>query len=181
MKETLEFKSISSNKELVSNSTYKYIMDNFSKEEINNIYVTKINPDYMDGISLFNHYDITNKLGVNCLICECRRNSDIKYAALLVPTGYKYNMSKVVRKHVNARVVSVANLDYVIENTNMEYGSINPFGLPESWKVLIDPKVLKSDYIICGSGLKISKLSLPSKYLLKIKNSELLDNLAIEG
>ena len=181
MKETLDFIEVVNNKDLVSKPTYKYIMDNFTEEEINNFFVARINPEYMDGISLFNHYRINDKLGVNCLICECRRNADVKYVALLVPTGYKYNMSSVVRKHVNARVVSVANLDYVLESTGMEYGSINPLGLPDNWKVLIDPKVLNSEYIICGSGLKTSKISFPSKYLLRIKNSELLENLAKEG
>ena len=62
----------------------------------------------------------------------------------------------------------------------MEYRSINPIGLPEEWKVFIEPNVLEVERIICGSGLQNSKISLPSKYLLKLSNVELLDNLAKE-
>ena len=62
----------------------------------------------------------------------------------------------------------------------MEYGSINPIGLPFDWKIFVDPKVMEVERIICGSGLQISKLSLPSKYLLKICNAEILENLAKE-
>ena len=60
----------------------------------------------------------------------------------------------------------------------MEYGSINPLGLPENIKILYDPLVLKEKFIICGSGLQNSKIMLPSKYIEKLPNSMRLDNLA---
>lgn len=180
MKETLDFKKVIENKELVSEVTYNYINKFFSKEEKDNILVAEINSEFMDGIKLFGKYNLEGKMGVNCLICECKRGENIVYAALLVPTGCKYNMSTTVRKHTNSRVVSVAPLDYVIKKTNMEYGSINPIGLPDNFKIFIDSKVLESEIIVCGSGLKKSKLSLPSSYLLKLNNSEVLENLAKE-
>ena len=58
----------------------------------------------------------------------------------------------------------------------MKYGSINPIGLPSEFKIFIVPIVLKKETIICGSGLKTSKISLPSKYLLKLYNVEILEN-----
>lgn len=176
----LEFKKVIENKNLVSESTYKCIENIFSEEEKNDILVAEINPEYMDGIKLCEYYGIDNKIGANCLICECKRGENKKYVALLVPTGYKYNMSSTVRKYTNSRMVSVAPLDYVLEKTKMEYGSINPIGLTEDWNLFIDPKVLESERIICGSGLQKSKLSLPSKYLLKLNNVEILENLAKE-
>ena len=178
MKERIVLNKVIDNKCLVSQTTYECIKSTFSKEEQNNILVFEINPDYMDGVKLFEHYDIDSYLGVNCLICECKRNNIKSYSALLVPTGYKYNMSTTVRKYTNSRMVSVAPLDYVLDITKMEYGSINPIGLPNDWKIYIDPKVLESDKIICGSGLQRTKLCLPSNYLLKLENVEVLDDLA---
>lgn len=180
MDNKLEFKNVIENKNLVAESTYDCIKNIFSEEEMNDILVSEINPEYMDGIKLCEHYDIDIKMGANCLICECKRGENKTYAALLVPTGYRYNMSSTVRKYTNSRMVSVAPLDYVLEETNMEYGSINPIGLPENWKLFIDPKVLEVERIICGSGLQKSKISLPSKYLLKLNNAEILENLAKE-
>ena len=180
MKEKLEFKSVLENKELVSEVTYNCICNTFTEEENKLFQVTEINPEYMDGVKLFEHYDINNKIGVNCLICECKRGESINYAALLVPTGYRYNMSSTVRKHTNSRMVSVAPLDYVLEKTKMEYGSINPIGLPEKWKIYVYPKIFESETIICGSGLQKSKISFPSKLLLKLKNFEILEDLAKE-
>ena len=178
MNKKLDFKKVSDNKNLVSKTTYEYIDNIFSDDEKNNIMVAEIDPNYMDGLKLFENYDINSYLGVNCLICECKRNEIKNYAALLVPMGYKYNMSSTVRKHTNSRMVSVAPLEYVLENTKMEYGSINPIGIPTDWKIYIDPKILEADKIICGSGLQKSKLCLPSKYLLKLSNVEILKNLA---
>ena len=116
----------------------------------------------MDGLKLYENYDVDFILGVNCLICECKRNSIKNYVSLLVLTGFKYDMSSTVRKHTNSRMVSVAPLEYVLDNTKMEYGSINPIWLPNDWKIYVDPKVLDADRIICGSGLQKSKLCLPN-------------------
>lgn len=178
MNNKLDFKKIEENNDLLSESTYNFIKKIYSKEEQENILVAEIDSEYMDGIKLCEHYNIDIKTGVNCLICECKRGESKKYVALLVPTGYKYNMSSTVRKHTNSRMVSVAPLEYVLNETKMEYGSINPLGLPQEWEIFIDPKVLESEIIICGSGLQKSKISLPSKYLLKLPNIEILDNLA---
>ena len=166
---------------LVAKSTYDYIDKLFSNEEKKHILVAEIDPQYMDGIELCEHYKIDLKKGANTLICECKRNDNITYVALVVPTGYRYNMSTTVRKYTNSRMVSVAPLEYVLAQTKMEYGSINPIGLPGEWLILIDPKVLDNDYIICGSGLQKSKLFLPSKYLLKLPNVYVLENIAKEG
>lgn len=180
MKNLLNFKKITDSKNLVAESTYNCINNTFSTEEIDDILVAEIDSEYMDGLKLCEHYNIDTKMGANCLICECKRGENRNYVALLVPTGYRYNMSSTVRKYTNSRMVSVAPLDYVLEKTKMEYGSINPIGLPNDWKIFVDPKVLESDKIICGSGLQNSKLSLPSKYLLKLNNVEILNNLAKE-
>ncbi len=180
MKDTLNFIKAIDNKTLLAETTYNCINNIFTKKEKENILVAEINPEFMDGIKLCEHYNIDIKSGANCLVCECKRGENKSYVALVVPTGYKYNMSSTVRKYTNSRIVSVAPLDYILDKTKMEYGSINPIGLPEEWKVFIDPKVLEVERIICGSGLQKSKISLPSKYLLKISNVELLDNLAKE-
>lgn len=178
MENNLKFEKIMDNKGLISEPTYNCIDSLFNEEEKDNILVAEINPEYMDGIKLCEHYNIDPKTGANCLICECKRGENISYVALLVPTGYRYNMSSTVRKYTNSRMVSVAPLDYVLKETKMEYGSINPIGLPKEWKLFIDPKVLEVERIICGSGLQKSKISLPSNYLLKLDNVEILENLA---
>lgn len=177
----LDFKPILENRTLVSEVNLKIIESVFTEEEQREISVAEIDTTYIDGISLCNHYHVPYECGANCLVVECKRGTDKKYVALVVPVGYKYNMSSTVRKYTNARMVSVAPLDYVLEKTKMEQGSINPFGVPLEWEIFVDPKVLDNEKIVCGSGLRKSKLLLPSKYLLKLPNVVILDNLAKEG
>ncbi len=110
MNNKLEFKRVIDNKVLVSRVTYTCIDNLFTEEEKDNILVAEINPKYMDGIKLCEHYDIDVKTGANCLVCECKRGENKSYVALLVPTGYKYNMSSTVKKYTNSRMVSVAPL-----------------------------------------------------------------------
>ncbi len=115
MDNNLNFKDIEENKNLIAETTYNSISNLFSKEEQKNILVAEINPEYMDGIKLCEHYNIDIKTGINCLICECKRSENKSYVALLVPTGFKYNMPSTVRKYTNSRMVSVAPLEYVLE------------------------------------------------------------------
>ena len=102
MNNKLEFKRVIDNKVLVSRVTYTCIDNLFTEEEKDNILVAEINPEYMDGIKLCEHYDIDVKTGANCLVCECKRGENKSYVALLVPTGYKYNMSSTVKKYTNS-------------------------------------------------------------------------------
>ncbi len=62
---------------------------------------------------------------------------------------------------MNSRFVSVAPLDFVLEKTNIEYGSITPIGLPSDWNILVDPLIKEQTNIIIGGGLVNSKISLP--------------------
>lgn len=65
MDNKLEFKNVIENKNLVAESTYDCIKNIFSEEEMNDILVSEINPEYMDGIKLCEHYDIDIKTGAN--------------------------------------------------------------------------------------------------------------------
>ena len=66
------------------------------------------------------------------------------------------------------------------EKTKVEENSINPLCIPPTWPIYVDPKLLDVPNIICGSGLQKSKLLIPSKYLLKLPNVELVADLAKE-
>ena len=97
-----------------------------------------------------------------------------------VPVGYRADLNGFVRKHFGSRRISVAPLDKVIKQTGMEYGSITPFELPDSWKILVDAKLMKKEKIIVGGGKQISKLLLPTNILAKLSNVEIIEGLSKE-
>ncbi len=176
----LNFKPIIDNIDLVPKCIYNYVLNFNDESQKNKFLVTEIDPNYADGEMLCSYYDIDKKYGYNCLIVECKRNETIKYCALLVPIGYQYNMGSVVRKYTNSRVVSVAPLEYVLNTTNMEYGSITPIGLPSDWEILVDSKIIENDYVIVGGGLKKSKILLPTSLLLSLDNVKVIEGLKKE-
>lgn len=79
----------------------------------------------MGGIDLCQYYEVPEDKGANCVIVEGIRGDNKTMAACLVPVNCKKaDFNRVVRKQLNARRVSLAPLDYVLKETNMEYGSI---------------------------------------------------------
>ncbi len=73
----------------MSRVTYTCIDNLFTEEEKDSILVAEINPEYMDGVRLCEHYNIDIKTGANCLVCECKRGENKSYVALLVQI-YKF-------------------------------------------------------------------------------------------
>ena len=55
MHNTLKLKKATENKYLLDRNTYNCINEIFSDKEKDNIFVAKINPDFMDGIKLCKH------------------------------------------------------------------------------------------------------------------------------
>lgn len=178
MDKLLDFKPVIENIDLVPQNIYD-VINNWNGDENNSdFFVAEIDPEFAGGVELCEKYNIDPKYGANCLVVDGIRGDNHTYAVLLVPVGYKYNMSNVVRKELNARMVSVAPLDFVLEQSKMEYGSITPIGLPKEWLLFIDPLVLENERIIIGGGYKKSKLSIPSKALLSLPNAQVLEGLA---
>lgn len=176
----LVFSPVIENRNCVPDTVYNAICNWSGKCPKDSFLVAEIDSNYAGGQELCEHYEIDPKIGANCLVVEGKRNNAITYAVCLVPVGYRYNMSSVVRKAMNARQVSVAPLDFVLEKSKMEFGSITPIGLPEEWTLYIDPLVLKNERIIIGGGYVNSKLSILSRALLEMPNAIELDGVAKE-
>jgi len=69
-------------------------------------------------------------------------------------------------------------MDRAVEESGMEYGGITPLGLPEGWRLLVDPRCLEIDVAVIGSGLRRSKIVLPGALLGELPDAEVVDGLA---
>ena len=174
----LKFVPVLDNPKLVPKTVYNAINKLVETCNRRDFYVAEIDPLYVGGVDLCNRYKIGIEKGANCLIVNGIRSKKKKFAACLVPVGYRYDMSGIVRRVLNARQVSVAPLDFVLRKTKMECGSITPIGIPKEWMIFIDPLVLKQNMIVIGGGLVKSKLLIPSAALLELPNASILDGLA---
>ena len=175
----LKFAPIIEKPELVTLTVYEAIKSWTGPHNKKDFLVAEIDPLFAGGVEVCDKYNVNPNCGANCLVVAGKRGKNKTFASCLVPVGFKYDMSGVVRKELNARQVSVASLDFVLNKSQMEYGSITPIGLPKDWSVFIDPLVLEPERIIIGGGLKKSKLSIPSSALLHLPNAVKLNGLAI--
>jgi prolyl-tRNA editing enzyme YbaK/EbsC (Cys-tRNA(Pro) deacylase) len=174
----LQFSPVIERPDLVPDTVFNTINNWTGTEQKDEFLVAEIDPEFAGGVEVCEKYNIDPKSGANCLVVNGTRGDKKTTAACLVPVGYRYDMNGAVRKALNARQVSVASLEEVMELSHMEYGSITPVGLPSDWFLFIDPKVLETERLVIGGGLKKSKLSIPSKALLSLPNATVLEGLA---
>lgn len=172
---SLQFGPIEDKPNLVSDSVFD-LAKSLTKNR--RPFVAEIDPQFMGGKELCEHYGLNPSEGANCVIVEIIKPESASFAAIVVPVGYRADLNNLVKKHFSAKRISLAPLEKVLEATKMEYGSITPFGLPESWKILIDNLLTNKEKIIVGGGRQISKLLLPVSTLLSLPNAEVIENLS---
>jgi len=174
---TLIFQPVLTHPALVAPSVLKAVENWQGQTARDEIKVAEIDPALCGGNELFAHYNLDPLEGANCLVVEAKRGDNKTLCACLAPVGFKMDLGGVLRKHVNARIVSMAPLDFVLEATQMEHGSVTPVGLPPEWRIFIDANLKDTKRLIVGGGLKKSKLQLPLTALLELPQAELLEGL----
>lgn len=178
MSESLQFQSAINHPHLVGKTVTTLLQNWQGTVPVEDIHVAEINPELAGGKDFCTHYGVPFSMGANCVVVEGVRNEQRTFAACVALVGAQIKFNSIVRKHLNARRVSLAPLDKVLELSQMEYGSITPFGLPENWHILLDSQLLNTPRIVIGSGLLKSKLSLPVGALINLPNAAVLEGLA---
>ncbi|MEV5409601.1 YbaK/EbsC family protein [Thermopolyspora sp. NPDC052614] len=138
------------------------------------VQVAEIDPAAASGLDLCRRYGLDPASGGNCLIVEARRGKQSRPAACLVPPGTKADLNGLVRRHLNARQVTMLDRERAITDSGMEYGSITVIGLPSEWPVLVDASLSDLPDLIIGSGRLRSKLKLPANALLDMTGAAVL-------
>lgn len=171
--ESLEFKPVIDNPELVAENVFELAKN---IENGRDVLVARIDSRFMGGTELCEHYGVDPNEGANCVIVEATKGDASEFVAIVVPVGYRADLNGFVRKHLDARRVSLAPLDKILQLTGMEYGSITPFGLPR-WRILIDSSLMNKEKIVIGGGKQISKLLIPTTILRTLPGTEVIEGL----
>lgn len=137
-----------------------------------------IDPELADTAAFCARYQVDLEDSANCVIIAGRRGDQTSYAACMVLATTRADVNGVVRRRLGARKASFAAMDDAVALTGMEYGGITPIGLPGDWPVLIDSAVLSRATVVIGSGLRRSKLALPSAALAQLPGAEVIAGLA---
>lgn len=167
----LDFEPVEDNLDLVSAKSRQAI----EEKSLKDVLVTAIDDKLSDTAAFCQHYGVGLDVSANCVIVEAKRGDKVWYAACIVLATTRADINGVVRKHLDARKVSFAPMDKATASSGMEYGAITPIGLPPDWPVLVDAAVVKTPYVVIGSGHRGSKLLVPGALLADLPNSTVLD------
>src|SRR4051812_12235653 len=142
------------------------------------IMVAPIDPELADTAAFCAAYGVTLEESANCVVIAGRRGDVTRYAACVVLATTRADVNGVVRKRLDARKASFAPMEDAVTLSGMEFGGITPIGLPAAWPILIDAAVLDRDVVVIGSGLRRSKIALPSSALAELPAAEVVEGLA---
>lgn len=142
------------------------------------IAVVEIDPAIADTAAMNEAYDLPDTWGANCVVVAGKRDGEERVAACLVRADTRADVNTTVKRTLDVRKASFLSLERAVEESAMEYGGITPVGLPASWRVLVDPRVLDIEVAIIGSGVRRSKLLVPGRLLGELPGAEVVDGLA---
>lgn len=125
--------------------------------------VAEIDPAYADTEQLCAHYGVPMDASANAVIVRGTRAGVEKHACCMTLAHRRIDVNNVVRRRLDARKASFAPMDYAVEATGMEYGGINPVGLPADWPIWVDGAVAERDWVCIGSGCGTPSCSSPSR------------------
>lgn len=139
--------------------------------------VAAIDPALADTEHLCAHYGVPLDASANAVVVRGTRAGVDSHVVCMVLATDRLDVNGAVRRRLGARKASFAPMDYAVEATGMEYGGINPIGAPADWPIWVDGAVADRGWVCIGSGIRGSKLFVPTATLLGLPNAERVDGL----
>jgi prolyl-tRNA editing enzyme YbaK/EbsC (Cys-tRNA(Pro) deacylase) len=146
---------------------------------LNLVGVVEIDPGVSDTAKSQQTYRLRPETLANCVIVGGKREGAERLASCVVLFTTRADVNGVVRRRLDVRKASFLPMERAVELTGMEYGGINPIGLPESWPILLDRRVVETGVVLIGSGMRRSKLLLPGNLLAELPHTETIDGLGV--
>jgi prolyl-tRNA editing enzyme YbaK/EbsC (Cys-tRNA(Pro) deacylase) len=140
--------------------------------------VVEIDPALSDTATTQQEFGLQLDTLANCVVVAGKREGNERFAACVVLADSRADVNGVVKRHLDVRKASFLPMERAVGLTGMEYGGITPIGLPTGWPVLIDRRVIETEVVVIGSGLRRSKILLPGTLLGRLPHSEIIDGLA---
>ncbi len=139
--------------------------------------VAEIDPALADTAAFCERYGVGLSESANCVVVAGRRDGQTRLAACMVLATTRADVNGLVKRELDVRKASFAAMDTAVELTGMEYGGITPIGLPADWPLFVDEAVAQTEWVVIGSGLRRSKLTLPGAALASLPGAVVLAGL----
>ena len=140
--------------------------------------VLRIDPAVSDTAALVEVTGMALEDCANCVVVGGRREGVQRVAACVVLATTRADVNTTVRGLLDVRKASFLAMDDAVARSGMEYGAITPVGLPATWPVFVDARVLDRGHVVIGAGLRAAKLRLPGALMAELPGAETVDGLA---
>jgi prolyl-tRNA editing enzyme YbaK/EbsC (Cys-tRNA(Pro) deacylase) len=174
----LETEPARTRKDLLATPVYDALVSWSGATNPDDIQVAQIDPDLADTAAFCEAYDVSLDASANCVVVAGKREGVERFAACMVLATTRADVNNVVRRLLDVRKASFAPMDVAVRETGMEYGGITAIGLPSSWPIFVDSAVAATPYVVIGSGVRRSKITLPGATLAELPNAQVIDGLA---
>ncbi len=144
--------------------------------------VTENDPELSDTYKWSEVYGVPLNRTANVVIVEVRktRNAERSFAAVLVLADSRADLNGIVKRTLEVSKVSFAPTDKAVQATGgMESGGMSPIGLPDTWPLLVDSRIISVHDLSIGSGIRASKLVVNGKIFLETPNTTVIEGLGI--
>ena len=145
--------------------------------QASSVAVVEIDPELADTAALTEAYDLPLDGGGNCVVVGGSRAGEERIAACVVPADARADINSLVKRLLDVRKASFLPMERAVAESGMEYGGITPIGLPSTWRVLVDARLLEAPVVVVGSGLRRSKLLVPGAALASLPGAEVIEDL----
>jgi prolyl-tRNA editing enzyme YbaK/EbsC (Cys-tRNA(Pro) deacylase) len=141
--------------------------------------VAEIDPTVSDTATTQEVFGLSMDTLANCVIVGGKREGMERIAACLVLATGRADVNNVVKRSLDVRKASFLSQDRAVALTGMEYGGITPIGLPETWPVLVDRRVVDTEVVVIGSGVRRSKILLPGQLVSRLAGVQVINDLSL--
>lgn len=141
--------------------------------------MVEVDPEASDTARSQKAYGLAPEALANCVVVGGRREGNERLAACVVLLTTRADVHGVVRRRLDVRRASFLSMEQAVDLTGMEYGGINPIGLPDTWPVLVDGRIVDTPVVLTGSRVRRSKLLLPGRLLAELPGAECTENLGL--
>ncbi len=139
--------------------------------------VVEIDPELSDTAAMMNAFALPLESGANCVVVAGKRDGTERVAACVVRADTRVDVNRTVKSALDVRRPSFLPTERAVDESRMQYGGITPLGLPSSWRLLVDARVLTMEMAVIGSGVRNSKLLVPGKFLAELPSAEVIEGL----
>jgi prolyl-tRNA editing enzyme YbaK/EbsC (Cys-tRNA(Pro) deacylase) len=147
-------------------------------EHAGEVGVVAIDPALAETSATVDVYGVPWERGANCVVVMGKRDGQERTAACVVRGDTKADVNNRVKRLLDVRKCSFLDHDRAVAESGMEYGGITPLGLPQEWRLLVDTRVVGTETVLVGSGIRGSKIILPGRLVALLPRVEVVEDLA---